>query len=39
MIMNTITIKALEDMVKAKIYETIEEAIDEYALSCERRLK
>jgi len=29
----------LENMVAAGIYETIKEAIDEYALSCERRSK
>ena len=33
------TMEMLENMVAAGIYETIEEAIDEYALSCKRRLK
>jgi len=34
-----ITIDMLENMVAEGIYETIEEAIDEYALSCDRRSK
>lgn len=33
------TIEMLENMVAAGIYETIEEALDEYAISCKRRLK
>jgi len=40
--MNTIemtTMDMLENMVAAGVYETIEEAIDEYVLSCERRSK
>jgi len=35
----TNTMDMLENMVKAGIYESIEEAIAEYRLSCERRLK
>ena len=33
------TMEMLENMVAAGIYETIEEAIDEYAISSKRRLK
>ena len=33
------TMEMLENMVAVGIYETIEEALDEYALSCKRRPK